>query len=319
MNAIPVLSQRLQSTPIYELQDTFCENHFFMKREDCIPFSFGGNKARKARFFYQDIMKKQPDTIVTYGSGSSNHCRIIANMASAMGLACHIISPSDHYEATMNSKMTELFGATIETCPVEQVSHTIDAYLEQLINIGQKPYFIQGGGHGNLGTAAYVEAYQEILEYEQQSGIQFDSIFFASGTGTTQAGLVCGQLLARRNDDQKIIGISIARTAERGYEVIADSIRGYFEEYESNLSIDYESRLIFEDAYRKGGYGKFDEEVTKTIDSVLCKEGIPMDTTYVGKAYSGMKAYIQDHAIHGQNILFIHTGGTPLFFDAIGK
>lgn len=315
MNFIPVLSNRQQATPIHELHDMVQGNHLYMKREDLIPFSFGGNKARKARLFYADMLQVKPDIVVTYGSGSSNHCRIIANMASAMGIACHIISPKEHYEETMNSRMTGIFGAVIETCPVEQVSKTIDDCLERLRGEGRRPYFIQGGGHGNLGTAAYVEAYEEILNYEQETGTAFDYIFFASGTGTTQAGLVCGQLLARRDDRQKIVGISIARTQERGYAVIHDSIRDYFEQKESNLPIDFEDRLIFTDAYRKDGYGQYDEEIKAVIGQVLRQEGIPMDTTYVGKAFCGMKSYIRDQGIQDSNILFIHTGGTPLFFD----
>ena len=30
-------------------------NHLWIKREDLIPFSFGGNKARKAQLFFQEI------------------------------------------------------------------------------------------------------------------------------------------------------------------------------------------------------------------------------------------------------------------------
>ena len=44
-------------------------------------------------------------------------------------------------------------------------------------------------------------------------------------------------------------------------------------------------------------------------------DGIPLDTTYTGKGYWGMKEYIKENEITGKNILFIHTGGTPLFFD----
>ncbi|NLM60309.1 MAG: 1-aminocyclopropane-1-carboxylate deaminase, partial [Clostridium sp.] len=55
-----------------------------------------------------------------------------------------------------------------------------------------------------------------------------------------------------------------------------------------------------------------------TIKDVLVHDGIPMDTTYVGKAYWGMKEYIKKNEIAEKNILFIHTGGTPLFFDDLG-
>ena len=61
-----------------------------------LPFSFGGNKVRKAAEFYREIKNSDTDVVMTYGSNSSNHCRIIANMAASMGLACHVISPEEN-------------------------------------------------------------------------------------------------------------------------------------------------------------------------------------------------------------------------------
>ena len=44
-----------------------------------------------------------------------------------------------------------------------------------------------------------------------------------------------------------------------------------------------------------------------------------MDTTYVGKAFWGMLKFLEDNRIEGKRVLFIHTGGTPLFFDKLEK
>ena len=200
-------------------------NHLFIKREDLIPFSFGGNKARKAQLFFREIDTGGFDSVVTYGSGSSNHCRVVANECRRRGMPCYIISPEEASEPTFNSQMMELFGAEITTVPVSEVHDTIEAKIESLRASGKKPYFIEGGGHGNIGTEAYVQCYQEIREYEEVVNIHFDYIFFASGTGTTHAGLVCGQLLTR--DSRNIIGISIARKNPRGRKVVLDSIRSY--------------------------------------------------------------------------------------------
>ena len=41
-------------TPIHYLED-IRTNHLYIKREDLIPFSFGGNKARKAVLFFKEI------------------------------------------------------------------------------------------------------------------------------------------------------------------------------------------------------------------------------------------------------------------------
>ena len=176
-------------TPIHPL-GRLQNNDFFIKREDLIPFSFGGNKARKARLFFDEILAGDYNCVVTYGSSSSNHCRIVANLASAHNMECYIISPMEASEDTFNSYMMRLFEAKIEIVPTEKVSTSITNLLSSLQEKGKKPYFIAGGGHGNLGTQAYVECYREIEEFEQENHLFFDYIFHASGTGTTQAGLI---------------------------------------------------------------------------------------------------------------------------------
>ena len=52
---------------------------------------------------------------------------------------------------------------------------------------------------------------------------------------------------------------------------------------------------------------------------VVKNYGVPFDHTYTGKAFVGMLDYIERMRIEDKNVLFIHTGGTPLFFDHINK
>ena len=300
-------------TTIQDLGE-YKSNHLCMKREDLIPFSFGGNKARKAQLFFQKVDKGDYDCVVTYGSGSSNHCRVVANECSKRNMPIYIISPEEASEPTFNSQMMDLFGAEITTVPVSGVHDTIEEKLAELKADGRKPYFIEGGGHGNIGTEAYVQCYDEIREFEREADIHFDYIFFASGTGTTHAGLVCGQLLS--GDERKIIGISIARKNPRGRDVVLNSVRSYLGSRVTEEQI--QEATIFIDDYTSG-YGKDDRRVIDTIETVLKKYGIPLDATYTGKAFMGMNEYIAKEQIKRKNILFIHTGGTPLFFDALTK
>lgn len=285
-------------------------NHLFIKREDLIPFSFGGNKARKARLFFREIDQGNYDCVVTYGSSSSNHCRVIANACCGRGMECFIICPKEASEPTFNSTMMALFGAEITTVPVNEVHDKIEDKLAELQNRGKRPYFIPGGGHGNIGTEAYVQCYQEIREQENQLGIHFDYIFFASGTGTTHAGLVCGQLL--NHDSREVVGISIARKNPRGRDVVLESVRAYLGQ--DAVEDDIQAAAIFVDDYTSG-YGKDSAQVAETIEMVLKTYGIPLDTTYTGKAFMGMTEYLK--SVKGKNVLFLHTGGTPLFFDAL--
>ena len=287
-------------------------NHLYIKREDLIPFSFGGNKARKAQLFFQEIDESDYDCVVTYGSGSSNHCRVVANECCKRGMQCYIISPEEANESTFNSQMMKMFGAEINIVPVNEVHDTIEKKITGLKLAGRNPCFIEGGGHGNIGTEAYVRCYQEIKDQEAELNVHFDYIFFASGTGTTHAGLVCGQLLS--GDERSIVGISIARKNPRGRNVVLDSVRSYLGDRADEAAV--QAATLFIDDYTSG-YGKDDKLVAETIELVLKNYGIPLDMTYTGKAFMGMTEYIRD--IKGKNILFIHTGGVPLFFDDLRK
>lgn len=318
MNKVVELENTEFNTPIFFVEE-FSDNKIYIKRDDFIPFSFGGNKARKAAYFYKDIIKNNSDCVVTYGSGSSNHCRIIANMCKSMGIECYVVSPLEAGEETMNTILVKKFGAHITCVPVNEVHDTLENIMSELRKNGKNPYQILGGGHGDLGTAAFVDAYQEILEFENKNNIKYDYIFHASGTGTTQAGLVCGQLINNKKD-QTIVGISIARKCPQGRNVVKESIISYFNS--CNIEMDdskIEQKLVFTDAYRLDGYGEANSQIYAEINNMIENHGIPMDSTYVGKAYWGMKQYILDNNIKNNNILFIHTGGTPLFFHELIK
>ena len=305
----------IDTTPIEKLNMRYNDNNIFMKRDDLISFSFGGNKARKAKLFFEDLESQKSDCVVTYGSSSSNHCRVVANLAASKGIKCVIVSPVETSKSTYNSKMMELFGAEIISCKVSEVKDTIDGELSRLTKEGYKPCFIQGGGHGNLGTKAYLHAYEEIRNFELENNLKFDYIFHTSGTGTTQAGLVCGKLLNK--DDKHIIGISNARKNPYGGQVVLDSVNSYLNSIGIE-SVGLES-INFIDDYVLDGYGAYNNEILEVIREVLIKEGIPLDNTYTGKGFWGMKKYIRENQITGSNILFIHTGGTPLFFDSLGE
>lgn len=301
----------MNNTPIQKLSETKNDNTFYMKREDLLPFSFGGNKARKAEKFKEDILNNKATAVITYGSSESNHCRIISNMCASLNIKCIIVSPEEKYEKTHNSELTKAFGATIIKAPLNQIETTIDAEIERQKNSGENVYFIQGGGHGNIGTAAYVDAYGEIKKYEKENKINFDYIFLASGTGTTQAGLICGQI-QHQDFDKKIIGISIARSKNRGLPIVKQSVSDYLESEEN-----FDKYIVFEDKYTANGYNEANQEIKDTIKKILINDGIALNETYTGKAYNGMIKYIEENNITNKKILFINTGGLPLFFDKI--
>lgn len=297
------------------------KNVLYIKRDDLLPFAFGGNKARKATYFLKEILEHSYNVVVTYGSQQSNHCRVIATLCANHNLKCLIISPlpqeTTQKRTNFNRSLITLSQAQVIETPLSQVATTIQATLKELKQNNFKPYFIPGGGHGNLGTQAYVDAYEEIAQAEKDQGINFDYIFLASGTGTTQAGLILGSL--QHKAAPQIIGISIARSASHGSQVIQASIQEYLDarplSVSNSIPENWQNKIHFTDQYVEPTYGQANKLIRQTIRDVYLKSGIALSSCYTGKAFLGMTQFIQTHQLRNKTILFIHTGAVPLFFN----
>ena len=59
--------------------------------------------------------------------------------------------------------------------------------------------------------------------------------------------------------------------------------------------------------------------IERVIRETYLGAGIPLDPVYTGKAYRGMLADLDGAARENENVLFLHTGGAPLFFEYLGK
>lgn len=293
-------------TPIVPLLDS--QNNLFVKKEECIPFSFGGNKCRIAASYFKDLVTKDCDIVITYGASSSNLCRVIANMAYRYGVKCVIVTPDELSEATCNSEMVEFLGAKRVKCPLDNVEDTIDSVIEEYKKTNN-PYFIYGGGHGVLGTESYRDVIRQINAFEKESSITFDYIFITLATGTSMSGIIVENEIGGYG--KKVYGVSIAREYDRAVQIMKDAIKEYNEKLDGVLNKG--NYKILGD-YRCGGYGKYDENIMNMIRKEFKTNGINLDSTYTGKAFYGMQDYLQKNDIKGKNILFIHTGGTPLFF-----
>lgn len=300
-------------------------NELYMMRDDLLPFSMGGNKVRIAEAFYQDMEQKGCDSMIIYGSRHSNLCRVLSNLCYCRGTECTMICSHEEHEdsaATNNTHLIDWTGAKTVHCRNTEIAQTVERVMDEIRSRGRKPYYIYGDkyGRGNEGTAAvaYAQAYQEILEFEREQGSAFDYVFCPSGTGATQSGLICGHLMAQ--DKKKIIGVMISsRETDRAFTVISEGIRDYFRKTGQELPKDYEQEIILLDQYRLGGYGQYDDTVRACIRREYAVNSIPLDPVYTAKAFCGMKEYIRASGICGSRILFLHTGGAPLFYDFLAK
>lgn len=295
-------------------------NHFYMKRDDLLPFSFGGNKVRFAQKFLEDMKREHCDSMIIYGNYHSNLCRILSTLCHKLGMPCYMIHNTEdikEQKETQNSRVIRAMGVREITCGKTGIADAVQQAVDELTEKGYRPYYIYGNTKGQgrewVPVEAYAEAYEEICRQEEEKGIHFDYIFLASSTNATQAGLLAGSLKA--GDGRKIIGISVSRNAKRGKEVIASDLNAYADKFGYSFPEDWKEHIYFTDEYLGDGYGRYSSKTADIIRKIYREEGIPLDMTYTGKAFYGMVRYLEENQIHDKNILFLHTGGTPLFFD----
>lgn len=291
---------KMFNSPLHSLNLLKNNSTLYIKRDDLLPLYLGGNKVRKNTFILNSLNQK-PDVIITNGGAESNHARVCALMAGQLGINCHLVLHGERLESPFfngNSYFTDTTNCKIEYVSADAIASTISR-AEEFYNLQNKSVLvIPGGGHSIEGAKAYVSAVEE-LESEP------DFIVFASGTGATHAGILAG--VKKRNWQTKVIGVSIARQAERGIQAIDELYKPLC----ASESVYYDkSDILFMDDYIFGGYGKYNTELLAFLKKSVTSTGVPFDPIYTGKALFGMTDLIEKRIIpESSNILFWHTGG----------
>lgn len=292
-------------TPIREAD---VPNEIRVFRDDVYPFLGGGNKGRKMEYIGRAINAKKANALVTTGGIQSNHCRAAAVFAAENGLECTLVlhgSKELFLRQNGNAKVIRDTGAT--TVFVEdpgKVSSSMDGAMLGYMEDGYTPYYIYGGGHTMEGGLAYINAVRDLKKISAQSNWYPDFIFHASGTGSTQAGILAG--LDKYGFDAEVVGISVGRSRSAAEQVVSK----FYDELCRFYNISNTTRRVTVlDDYLCGGYGLFNSEIDRVSMESLRKYGFALDKTYTAKAFYGMLDYIEKHQLQGSNILFWHTGG----------
>jgi D-cysteine desulfhydrase len=277
-------------------------------RDDLFPYYYGGNKARKMLEYERDIRFKGANALVTTGGIQSNHCRAVALMAAKNNWKCHIVyhgSKDRFYSENGNALLVRMTEAEVEFVTPDLISQRMDLAMNNYKEKGYNPYYITGGGHDIPGGMAYVKAIVELNSYLAPLNWKPNNIFFASGTGSTQSGLMVGAHLINW-DDINIVGISVARNKLRGTDVINE----FTERLSSFCGIrdKFNYKTIFIDDYVSGGYEKANISLDEMRLELSKSTGLITDSTYSGKAFYGMMDILEKSNNNG-NILFWHTGG----------
>lgn len=271
-----------------------------VKRDDAIPFGFGGNKVRKLEFVLADAVAAEADVVVTVGGLQSNHARATAAAAAKLGLGSVLIlngTPPERLSG--NTLLDRLLGAEIEFIPSRaERAAAAEQVLDRLRREGRRPFFVPLGASTSVGALGFVAAVGELLE----QGVVPDVIVHAGSSGGTQAGLVAG--VARHGLSTRVIAVSADDPADAVSATVRRIVRGI-----DGLA-DFEGPIEVDDTQVGEGYGIPTAASRSAQELAARTEALFVDHTYTAKALGALIQYVRGgHFTPDQTVLFWHTGG----------
>jgi len=286
----------------------------WIKRDDQLGLTPGGNKTRKLEFLVADALAQGADTLVTCGAPQSNHCRITLAAAVREGLKCRFvieerIANSFSDEASGNHFMFRLMGVEhIDVVPAgTDMAGAMKRVADELAAVGRKAYIIAGGGSNALGGLGYVACAQELQQQLFDQGVKIDRVVVGSGSSGTHGGLLAGFLGNRINIP--IVGIGVSRDPADQDPLVHREAQAVCDLLGIDLTVPREAVLSFGDYWRPK-YSVPNKKMVEAVQMLARTEGILLDPVYTGKVMAGLidlsrKGYFRKD----EKILFLHTGG----------
>jgi len=292
----------------------------YVKRDDLLGLSGGGNKTRKLEFVVADAIEKGCDTLITCGAVQSNHCRLTLSAAVREGLKCHLVLEervpgSYSSESSGNNFLFQLLG--VESITVVNGGSDMMAEMEKVAGRceaeGFRPYIISGGASNPIGATGYVACAQELGEQLFDMALNIDHIVVPSGSAGTHSGMLAG--VAGTGMGIPITGISVSRGREEQENLVHDLAVRTAEHVGCPRDIKRED-IVCHDDYVGGGYSIPTDGMVEAVTMLARAEGILLDPVYTGKTMAGLIDLARKGRFKpGERVLFLHTGGSPALFQ----
>lgn len=335
LDAFPRRRYTAGPTPLEHLPRLSAElggPQIWIKRDDQLGLTQGGNKTRKLEFLIAEALEAGADTLVTVGGVQSNHCRLTLSAAVREGLACRLVLEEDlgpdgaaipveqggnppAYGG--NFLLFDLLGAEV----VEVHPHGTDlvaraeALAEELRAQGRHPYVIPVGGSNVTGSLGYVDAADEILAQAAEAELTIDAIVVPSGSAGMQSGLVVG--LHAAGSETPVIGINVSRS-QADQEPKINELTQALADHLGAGPVP-EARITGLGDYVGAGYALPTPGMVEAVRLFASLEGILLDPVYTGKAASGLIDLIRSGRFGADDtVVLVHSGGVPGLYARAG-
>jgi D-cysteine desulfhydrase len=288
----------------------------WFKRDDLTGLGLGGNKVRTLEFLIGAAEAEGADCLVTGGGPQSNWVMLAALAAVTRNMTAHIVCYGKRVQPSGNLLLiADLPGVEISFTGDPDRS-SVDDRLEhvefELRAAGRRPYVIGRGGATAVGTLGYLTATAEIDGQLADRDLKPHSVWLATGSCGTQAGLVAGHALSGSN--RKIVGASVSRPVEECRMRIAELSRRAL----ALIGAGNGEQVTWEvTGDQLDQYGKASPAGAEAAALAARTEGVFLDPVFGAKAMASLIARARTGSLNGP-VLFLVTGGAPTLFSVGG-
>jgi 1-aminocyclopropane-1-carboxylate deaminase/D-cysteine desulfhydrase-like pyridoxal-dependent ACC family enzyme len=288
----------------------------YIKRDDCTGMVMGGNKTRHNEFLLAAAVQQNADCLVWGAGVQSNNCRQTAAACNKLGLQCFLyLTRATHNDDVQgNLLLDHLLGAhvtVIDTPMGPALDDLLHAKAQELRAAGRRPFVWDRVTGRPIAAVSYALALAELLEQARALGIQPTHVYCAAA-GATGAGLAIGKAILDWPGKVRLLSpIRWPWDTPQDLAEVGNATAALLGLPHRLTAADIDIR----DDYIGEAYGFVTPGSREALALLARTEGVLLDPVYTGKAMAGLI----DDARHGRlgtgdQVVFIHTGGTPALF-----
>ena len=308
LNDFPRIPLAVLPTPIQRLDNIsrILGTNVYIKRDDMTGIALGGNKVRKLEFLLADAKRQGAEIVFTTGGAQSNHAMLTAACAKKLGMTPILILKK---RGVTERKGNQLLEYLMDTDVRFMDTDSYDDIYAEMERVGQasgRPYYkIPCGGSNAIGALGYVACMKEIAD----TGLHFDYVCCAEGSGGTHAGVALGARLFM--PQTQTVGLMVDSDP---FDVITTRI---MQETAALMELDFTpSRDDVHLVDMCGpGYAIPSAEGNAAIRMMAESEVLFLDPVYTGKAFAGLVKMAREGKFKPtDNVLYLYSGGAGGLF-----
>ncbi|MFO0559014.1 MAG: pyridoxal-phosphate dependent enzyme [Polyangiales bacterium] len=287
----------------------------WMKRDDLVCASYGGNKVRRYEFLFAQAKARGASALYTLGGLASTQSTATAVLGARLGFAVHLVL----YNQPITEFAREALCINAEAGAAMRRSHnfvTAAARLAWELGRARKgeAFVIEPGASSALANLGYIDAMLE-LEAQVRAGEcpRPDAIVVPAGSSGTLAAIALGCRLLRW--DTRAIGVRIAPRIATNRVTIGHRVRATARLLIERAGVDPASLRGATWEVMQGfigrGYGYPTPEAIEGVHAWKTLTGASGEVTYSGKQLAALRALVREPSLRGKTVLLWNTLSTP--------